>query len=189
MAYADLQDVKSSLGIAADSGDADEILDRLLTAAEAAIDRYTGRSFGVDTDSTRYFDACAIEGQVLYLDEELASLTSVTNGDGESLTVGDIKTRPRNIGPYFALVLPWSLTWRLDDIDAEISVTGKWGYSTAAPEDIRQATIRLAGYWYRLRDAQVFDTVTTAEGGALVVPKGMPADVQVVLQLYRKTTL
>jgi hypothetical protein len=187
--YASLEDVKGYLGIDALATEADEQLNRLLLAADAVIDRHTGRSFAIATDTTRYFEACAVSGQMLMLDAELAQVTSVTNGDGTAIDVATLRTMPRNRGPYFALVVPSSLRWSIDDLDAEIAVTGRWGYSVTSPEDIRQAAIRLTTHWYRLKDAQVFDVVETAEGGSLIVPKGIPADVKQVLALYKRVTL
>jgi len=187
--YATLADVKGYLSIDTLATEADVLLTRLLAAAEAAIDQHTGRSFAVAADTTHYFDSCAVSGQTLFLDAELAQLTSVTNGDDTAIDVAELRTMPRNRGPYFALVVPSALRWAIDDSDAEVAVTGRWGYSVAAPEDIRQAAIRLTTHWYRLKDAQVFDVVETAEGGSLIVPKGMPADVKQTLALYKRVTL
>lgn len=189
MAYAELIDLKTYLGITAGEAEADAVLDRTLLAAESAIDRATGRCFAVAADTTRSFGPCAVGGQLLMLDAELASLTSITNGDGEAVDINVVRTMPRNAGPYFALSLPWSLSWVFDDIDAEITVTGRWGYSVEPPADITQAAIRLAGYWYRLKEAQVFDVTASPETGQLVIPKGMPADVMPLLARYRRVTL
>jgi hypothetical protein len=65
-------------------------------------------------------------------------------------------------------------------------VAGDWGYSTTAPADIVQATLRLAAFFYRQKDAQVFDTVASPELGVITVPKGIPVDIRLLLDPYRK---
>jgi hypothetical protein len=67
-----------------------------------------------------------------------------------------------------------------------VEISGKWAYSTTPPADIEHACIRLVGYYYRQKDAQVFDVTVIPEAGAITIPKGIPDDVKKILLPYRK---
>jgi hypothetical protein len=191
MQYASLETLKAyliSLNASTSTSD-DLLLDRLLTAASAAIDTHCGRRFATDEDTTRYFDALAdVDGSTLYLDHDLAAITSITNGNGQAVASSAYTTQPRNETPWFAIVLKGSsgLSWTYtDDPEGAIAVTGRWAYAPETPGDIEQACIRLVGYWYHLKDSQVFDVTAQPETGQVIVPKGMPADVKQLLANYR----
>ena len=44
----------------------------------------------------------------------------------------------------------------------------------------------MASYFYRQKDAQVFDVTATPELGTITVPAGIPADVRILLDPYRR---
>lgn len=48
-----------------------------------------------------------------------------------------------------------------------IKVTARWGYSDAVPDDIKEATIMLAGWWYKQLQSSMADVVGTVELGDL----------------------
>jgi len=190
MPYIYPDDLKTYLDIT-ETGD-DLILQATIQRAEKAIESYTGRVFEAASD-TRYYDYAAVDGLYLWLDHDLYSLTSVTNGDsnGTSVSTDDITLWPRNQGPpYYKLRLNESSTsdWEVDT-DYWIQVTGLWGYSDEPPEDIVQATTRWAAYLYRQKDTGQFETVAVSDGGAVTVPMGMPEDVKVLLAPYRRHSL
>jgi len=116
----------------------------------------------------------------------LCAITTVTNGDGVVVAAGERTTIPRNSTPYYGIRLlsDSGVTWTYDDewMDA-ISVTGRWAWSTTAPDDIAQACARLAAFLYKQRDAQLFD-VTAIEAGTVLTPVGIPVDVKVTLLPY-----
>ena len=188
MTYATTADIKAYLGISG-TGD-DVLLADLLQSAGAAIDTYTNRAFAVTGDTTRYLDAVGdhIRGYTLYLDRDLCQITSVVNGDGTTVTTSQYTTIPRNETPYRALRLLGSagLVWTYsDDWEGAIAVTGRWGYSIQPPYDIQQATVRLASFYYRQKDAQLAD-VTAIEAGVVIQTPAMPADVLGLIRPYRK---
>ena len=76
-----------------------------------------------------------------------------------------------------------SYSWEFDT-DYWVSVAGTWGYSATPPDDIIHACIRLAAYYYRQKDAQVFDTTAMPEQGVITVPQGIPRDVKLILEPY-----
>jgi len=81
------------------------------------------------------------------------------------------------------MLVDTTTTWEFD-IDGEVSVLGTWGYSTSPPDDIVHACIRLAGYYYRVKDAQNYETVSISGAGVITIPKGIPADVKLILDKY-----
>ena len=183
MAYATETSLKLYLGITVTTDDA--LLTNLLNAATAAIETYTHRCFAAITE-TRYFDEDDVDGDVLTLDDDLYSVTSIVNGEGNTVTAYWLL--PRNAGPpYWQIKLKEGSAYDWDfDTDDEIDVTGRWGYSLTPPGDIEHACIRLAAYYYRQKDAQVFDVTAQPDQGILTIPQGIPKDVKVILDPYRK---
>ena len=195
MAYTTNTLVKTYLGISG-SGD-DTLLTTLIARAQAAIDSYTNRTFEASGDTTRKFTVGEdTDGDWLFIDEDLCDITTVTNNADASSpeTVASTKyiTYPRNDTPYFALKLinssstNWTYT---DDAENGITIAGKWAYSESPPDDIIHACIRLAAYYYRQKDAQVFDVTADPQAGVLLVPQGLPSDVKVILDPFVRATL
>lgn len=186
MSYTDALSLRTYKDISSSADDA--LLTDLIAAAQKMIDMHCRRTFESDTDGTRYFDYSSeyIEGNTLWLDEDLASITSVTNGDGVVVAANERTTTPRNSTPYagIRLLSDSGVTWTYSDewMDA-ITVVGKWAYSTTAPDDIKQACTRLAAFLYAQRDAALFD-VTAIEAGTVLTPVGIPVDVKVILKPY-----
>lgn len=170
----------------------DDLLEDLLTRAQARVDQETRRTFEAAADGTRYFDAVDdVDGRVLFLDEDLCSITSITN-NGTALTSADYVTEPRNETPYWGIRLrkSSSQSWTFSSTPEDaIEVTGKWSYSESAPDDIVHWTLRLAGYYYKQRDAQVYDVTASPEMGQITIPQGMPRDVREGLKRYKKVGL
>ncbi len=188
MAYVTVADLKTYLGTSG-SGD-DTLLATLISAATAIINAETGRHFEAETE-TRYYQPDAIDADdpsLLHLDGDLVSVTTLKNGEDETIPSTDYWLLPRNSGPpYHSIKLKTNSTdaWTFDT-DGEISVAGAWGWSATPPADIVMACKRLAGYLYKLKDSQVFDVTALPDQGAIMIPKGMPQDVKVILAKYRK---
>lgn len=169
----------------------DTLLQACLDRATLAIDRYTERyTFSATTDETRYYDYDDVEARTVWLDEDLYSLTSITNGDSDSSAIAttDVTLLPRNQGPPYHRVLLDESSTSVWDVDTDywIQIEGKWGWSATAPDDVVQACVRWAAYIYRQRDAGVFETTAIPEAGVIQIPEGMPRDVKVLLDSYRK---
>lgn len=189
MAYVTSTLLKTYLG--ATTGTDDTLLTALITRSQAIIDRYCNRTFEVSTNTSRLFDAERdVDGPMLWLDEDLVSINSVTNGDSDVLVAStEYTTEPRNRTPYYALKLVaqsglyW--TWTTTPENA-ITISGKWAYSTAAPDDIVHVTLRLAAYLYRQRDnATDLDRAVIA-GNATILPAQLPNDIKMLLDPYRR---
>lgn len=193
MAYVTTAVLKDYLGVS--GGGDDALLDALIVRAQAIIDAYCHRTFEASSNTSRTFDTVRDVGgdydEILYLDEDLASISSITNGDGTTVTAAQYVTEPRNRTPYYAIRLRASsnVTWEYDsndDPEDAITVTGRWAYSTTAPADIVQVCVRLAGYLYQQKDnAAELDRPIIA-GNSTILPSRLPSDLADMLAPYRK---
>jgi hypothetical protein len=139
---------------------------------------------GIDTD-----------GLELLFDEDIYTITTVvTDADGDADTIPSTEyvTMPRNKTPYYGIKILgssdyyWDYT---DDPEGGIEITGRWAYSSEAPNDIAQACSRWAAYLYKQRDSQVFDVTAIPSAGVIEIPKGIPADVKILLDPYVRPRL
>lgn len=184
MAYTDKTALKIYLGISA--SDDDTLLDALILRAQAIIDAQCGRTFEALADSTRYFDACAIHGDMLYLDGDLCAITTVTNGDSAAIAGTEYTAQPRNVTPWFALRMKAQSAVGWNGTDGEIAIVGKWAYATAAPATIVQACTRLAAYLYRQKDNHADLDRATVVGNMTILPARFPSDIADMLRPYRR---
>jgi len=189
MAYTDIGAVKRYLGISESTDD--ELIGELIAAAQTQIDGYCHRTFEAEKDSTRYFDYSReyIAGSDLILNDEICSITTVTNGDGVAVASNEYTTVPRNETPYTRIRIlsnsgkQWQYT---DEWMDSISVTGKWAFSESADDAIARACTRLTAFKFRAKDAPLTD-VTAIEAGTVIKTPGIPADVRLILDNgYRK---
>lgn len=189
MAYATAADVRRWLDV--DSAGDDTLINDLISQVQRLIDEELETTFEVSADSTRVFDARGphIDGRVLRLDRLLASITTVTNGDGVEVSSSEYTTVPRNDAPYTGIeLLPSSdKDWEYsgDDWQGAIEVEGKWGYSATVPGAIKQATAQWAAHLYRLKDLQPGNVTILAEG-VQINNTTMPEQVRHTLTLFNK---
>jgi hypothetical protein len=184
MAYTDATAVKTYLGVSG-SGD-DTLIGTLITAAQAAIDQYYLRTFEASTNTTRYFDAVRdVSGRRLTLDRDLCSINSITNGDGTTVTSAQYVTYPRNDTPYYAIQILASsgVNWQWeDDPEGAIAISGKWAYSTTAPDAVVYLCKWLAAFMYRAKDNVPQTGGGVAVASALDILAGdVPADIRIVM--------
>jgi hypothetical protein len=179
MAYTTLSDVKAYLSISAATDDA--VLTGLIPRAQAMIDQYCKRTFEALIDSTKRLDAVrdvSEDRRMLYIWDDLAAITSVTNGDGVAVAGTAYVRRPDGLLLKASSGLTW--TYATDPEDA-IAVVGKWAYSENAPADIVGACIRLVGYLYRQRDTNMSSDRPMVADGVLILPSRLPDDIKSVL--------
>lgn len=151
-------------------------MEQLLEAATTTIDAYCARRFAT-VETTRCYGWESIADANLWLDDDLWSAQQVVNGS----ELRDYTLLPRNGPPYNRIYS--HVGWNSAE---DVEITGSWGYSVEPPDNIVHACIRLAAYYYRQRDAQVFDVTAMPGQGVITVPKGMPADVKQTLDRYRR---
>ncbi|MCX7939043.1 MAG: head-tail connector protein [Thermoflexales bacterium] len=176
MPYATVAQLKEYLGIS--GSDDDALLGRLIEAAQAAIESRCGRRFEA-VSASRQVPAAYWVGDMLFLSDDLRALTSVVSDTGESWSPAQFSYSPPTRVLHLRTGEP------LPSPDARyFTVTGTWGYTAVAPADITQATIRLAGYYYRAKDAQAYDIVGMTETGTMRVQAELPRDVLQLVEPY-----
>lgn len=190
--YCGVVELRDYLGVSSTTDDA--LLNSFILAAKRIIDDNTGRTFEASSDSTRYFDAIQdVQGSTLYLGHyDLCAITTITNGDGTTLNTDHYVTEPRNGTPYYAIKLKASAgkSWvYMTDPENAISITGRWAYSTTAPDSIGHACKRLAGYLYRQKDNAGDLDRALVVGNSTILPNQIPSDIRMIIQPYRKVTL
>lgn len=187
-AYCSALDVKERLNIN-NTGD-DALITSLISACSELVDRHcmwpTG-FFAVSANSTRYYDASAVQEGRLRLGVPLADTTlTVLNGDTTAVTSGMYRLYPRNESPKWEVWLLSGYSW-VFNTDGEISVTGKFGYSLAdaIPAGIVEATAEYAAWVLKRYQGALQDATANFDLGQLVYSKPMPVQVKDKLSSYR----
>lgn len=171
MAYTTVDKFKDFRGIEGTSDDA--IIQAFIDATQATIDLYVGFPFeGGAAD--RVFDSSRdTEGLTLWVEDvgPLASITSITNGDGTAVTTGQYKTVPLNAAarsvPIRGIKLLGSadIAWEAEsdgDTEGAITVKGIWAWSATAPANIVEVC--------NLGVADMYDRRLSSDGDLVIVP-------------------
>jgi hypothetical protein len=164
----------------------DALLSALIRSASDMIDKETSRVFAASADTTRYFNTVAITGKRLFFDADLCAITTVTNGDAVAVAASEYVPNPRNVTPWYAIELKPTSTIGWDGLTGEIAILGKWAYSTTPDDTIKQATKRLAGWYYRQRDNASESDRVLITGTTTILPARIPADVKDMLAAYKR---
>jgi hypothetical protein len=157
MLYATLTDLREYLGLAATETADDALLARLLEQVSRNIESHCGRRFDARQE-TRVFDyplppasryrfgsysaddfvsamsaSADMNAGRLRMDDDLLSATTITNGDGATVSSGDYVLEPANMTPSSAIRIKSGSSERwLPGSDGSreqvISVAGVWGY-------------------------------------------------------------
>ena len=199
MSYATLADFKSYIsemtgGIQTTyTADENTVLQKFLNQADAEIDAQTGRSFGQGVNNhTHYYTEDDIDDDTLYLDADLVSVTTLTNGDDAVISSADYWLLPMNAsvtgangydGSFWGIKLKSARDWQTPT-DGRISVNGRWGFMQAAPLDIVRCAMRIA-YWFLAKRNQ---TGATEIAGAELTQQSdsYPTDVRIVIDRYKR---
>lgn len=182
MAYCDAREIESRLDITGSSYTFD--LSELADVASDWIDKHCHVPSGgyyVTEDSTRYFDHCAVSGRELTFDIPLLTVTSVTNGDGATVSSGHYRLMPRNGQRYNGITLLSNYNWQMSDVDDEITIVGKWGYSLTTPTPVKEAALMLAGWIFKRYQAALQDNIVNQDLGQIVYGAAMPKQVCALL--------
>lgn len=120
----------SSSNITADTND-DSIMESMLQGISRWIDDQTHRTFYPRIE-TRKYDLP--EEEVLFLDDDLLSLTTLTNGDATEITSSQYVLYPKNAQPkqWVKILGSSSVMWQATsagDNESAISVLGLWGFN------------------------------------------------------------
>lgn len=170
----------------------DGVIENIIEAVSRYIDAETLRTFYARTTTTRL--QSVQDDRLLYLDDDLLSIdaSGLVNGDGTVIASTQYKLLPLNGTPKYAIRLNDSspLYWTADssgDTVGVISVTGSWGYSTTAPDDVRLACMIIVKGVYNRRfgDNQSSDSTITT-GGVVITPRDIPLMAARTINKYRR---
>jgi hypothetical protein len=192
MAY--LQDYEFAFERDIESLADNSIIADCIADAQQFVDSFCNRTFaGVNSD--RKFDAVSdVEGGVLWVwgAGDLASINTVTNGNGDVIAGSAYVTEPRNAvangKPIIGLRLKTnsSTYWRTAAngvAEDAITVNGVWAYSAEPPADIVRATKMLTGFYYDQRLSTNAD-IAVIPGVSVRIPSGIPSAVKQILNPY-----
>lgn len=162
-----------------------EMIDTLIAQAQGFIEETTGRRFEAATQ-TRQYDARAqnySDSRVLMLDDDLISLTTLTNGDGTVIGSTGYVLLPLNQSPKYAVRLKSPHSWIFND-DGLVSVAGTWGFTESPSPLIKRLTARVTRHMEQTRSAT--GAVQVFEDGTRSFEASLPADVREMLKLHRR---
>ena len=132
---------------------------------------------------------------MLFLDQDLATVTSVTNGDGIAVVASDYVLLPASSsdGPFYGIRLKTNsnLVWTYDsDHEQSIVISGAWTYGLTTPDAIVHACLRIAQWIYKQRSSDsVSDQPIVMTSGLTIMPAKLPADVVMMLDPYRRVRI
>lgn len=189
--YATVAQLKGRLHIPTATTAEDSLLQEILDGAAAAIDLWTGKSFAAATQ-TRYY--ASTDGVGVDVDP-LVSVTSIaTDEDGDrtyetTWDPTDYRLLPANAAadgqPYTRIEADaFGGRYLFGSHSGAVRVVGSFGYFSAVPVPIREATLRLGQRLYGLRDALLGLGGARETGFATVIPEDL--DLQNLLEPYRR---
>lgn len=190
MAYPTVSNVKTHLTITG-SGD-DATLTNILAAVVDWVEQWTGHSFVAASAQTIKVvpDYPNLLGRrVLLIGHDLRSVTSITNGDGESISSSDYTLLPLDGPPYHKIELhvDSGLRWWRGVESGYVTIVGDVGFSSDVPDDVKLAILELCGYFYRARSTGAGGAVRTATRQGLIIEADeLPGRVLELLGPYRR---
>jgi len=187
--YCTLAEVKAYIDTSStDTGD-DAVIEDMVEMASRLIDRLTMRTFYARSE-THYFDYTGARG--LKMDDDLLTVTTLTNGDDDTISSDEYNLLPFNRSPKHEIRLKQSSTegWDSDsdgNTEGVISVAGTWGYSATAPADIKHACIAIVISAYHKRFGQNVEGVAQITSmGVVITPQDIPKEAWTIINPYRK---
>ncbi len=153
-------------------------------AAEAAIDAYCMRSFGIVTPATTRTFVPSYMSSVLVVDDISSTTDLVVVDDGATVSASNYQLevspgRTNQVGvdgrtwPYTIIRLLDHDIWTCDADRATVSVTARWGWP-ATPPEVRVAAKLLTKDFYQAGDLR-FGFADVGEFGRRVAQNGMVA--------------
>jgi hypothetical protein len=186
--YATLQEAKDYSSITSTDATDDGVLEDLIETASRFIDSQTVRTFYARTE-TRSFDVP--DGRKLTLDDDLISITTLTNGDAEVLTTSDYILLPNNVTPKYAIQLKQSSTkrWEPDSNNNTvqvITVAGSWGWAASVPDQIKTACLEIFKSAEGRRLGKNIDGVARiTAAGVVITPRDISALARGIINSFR----
>jgi len=200
--YCSTSDIKSDMpdSFLASTTDTtyDTAIATFITAASRLIDKAIGREPGwfASTDSeTRYYDG---SGEVMQEIDECHTLTSVSVAEDGGTAVADytawVQDTDYYVQPYNYSVLEVPITRLIADWNGDkstwahfrksVMVTGQFGYSATAPDDIKMACKIQAMRWFGRAKQMYQDASASAQTGQLIYAQSLDPDIKEILRPY-----
>lgn len=186
--YCTAAEVKAVIPDVALGSTYDTLLGTLATRASRAIDAICKKDpgyFYVDADTVRYFDGSG--GRILRVDRLAAAPTKVEVCEDGSTTYVEWASTDYILYPYTAPY--WEL--RIDLVNGSkacwygfergVRITGKFGYSIAVPDDIKQAAIIQTMRYFKRGQQSFADVGAIAELGQLSYVRQLDPDIAAIL--------
>lgn len=170
MSYAPLSSLKDRLNITDVNSDA--MLQASLDWADAFINTWCDRRFSAVTAARSFgpdridWDGDSYQAPIpfvygpykrLYVDDDLLTVTAITNGDGTAIPTSGVFLEPFNAAadglPYQSVLLKSAYAW-LWTPDSQIQIAGTWGFSAQPDALIVNTALLLAEWHYRSRAPQ-----------------------------------
>lgn len=196
--YATNTEIKAAMPDGNWSIDYDALFTTLATRASRLFDQVAGKkpgSFYVSTDVTRYFDG---NGEILLPISDLAAApTSLAVAETGSITVYTTwastdyillpYNAPDNGKPYTELLIDGmngsKAVWY--PFPKSVKIVGKFGYSVAIPDLVKQAVIMQASKWFKRGQQGFQDTGAITELGRLLYTKRLDPEVEMIALGFR----
>lgn len=191
MAYVSLNEYKTYIreltqgqptGFTSAENDAMQVF---LNQAQKLVEDKTERVFEAQTE-TRYFGQECIpfnQPQTLFIDRDLLTVTTLTNGDATVISASDYWLYPFNDTPKYAIVLKSARSW-LFGTDGRVSIAGTWGFMSTPTDNVKRITMQLA-WWIQQKRMSLGD-VTLLDGGAFTVDGSFPSHISEWLVRHRR---
>ena len=157
-------------------------IEAVIGAVGARIAAETLRAFEVGTSETRTFEAQ--RDAVVNIDDAVTISAVSWQASAEATPVATTVYRTRRNRHQGIYALEHG-EWAEEDL---VSVTGTFGYATSVPADIWDIAVAWTIRTLKSADAAYQDATAIPEMGQLLYSKAIPADVQRVLQRYRRVT-
>ena len=189
--YATLNELKAATRIA-DNVD-DSLLEMAIESASRAIDSYTNRNFYSSGTATRYY---APQNSYICETDDIISLSSLTTLDADdnytvTWAAKDYQLEPLN-GFVDGFSVPYTRIRAIDDYvfetlggQATVKVVGVFGYATAVPMSIKQATIIQASRIYKRLDSPL-GVAGFGDMGVMRVSSKLDPDVAQLVDSFRR---
>lgn len=188
--YTTLAKIKAIMGILSTDAADDTVIEDMITQASRLIDDITRRTFYARTE-THYYDTP--KNRFLYVDDDdLLTITTLTNGDAVVIASTDYILEPANATPKYIIKLKASSTisWQGDssgNTEQAISLAGTWGATSTAPADIESACNDIVISAYHRRNGENTSGVATVTSGGLVItPQQIPASAMPALHHWQR---
>ena len=196
--YCTVADIKRKGRLDIIDSDYDVDLDRLITAASQAVDKYCNvpdGGFQVTDDTTHYYTEADLRtvnnslsgawgvGSRLFFDMPCLSITTLTDSSGHTFSTNQYRLGPYNYSPKRWVELLSMVAWSWTT-DGRITVVGKFGYATTPPDVVVEATAMYAAWMFKRWQAALQDATANQELGQIIYGSEMPKQVKALLGMY-----